>query len=340
LPLRDHPRVVMGHGAGGKLSAELVEHLFLPAFGNDDQGANMADAAVLSVGAERVAFSTDSFVVNPLFFPGGNIGELAVNGTVNDLAMMGARPLYLSCGFILEEGFPTDQLGRIAEALGQAAKQAGVRMVTGDTKVVERGRGHGVYINTSGLGLIPSGFELGPERARPGDAVLVSGPIGNHGMAVMSVREGLEFETAIRSDTASLYSLVELLMQRPEKFRAFRDPTRGGLASALNELAVASRVGIVVEETNVPVDPAVRAACELLGLDPMCVANEGKMLAVVDQQAAEWAVEQLRSHPLGAGAAVIGAVTEQNPGLVAVKTAFGAHRVLDMQLGEQLPRIC
>ena len=339
LPLLDYPRVVLGHGGGGKLSAELVEHLFLPAFGMDVEGG-LGDAAVLQVGDQKLCFSTDSFVVTPLFFPGGNIGELAVNGTVNDLAMMGGKPLYLSCGFILEEGFPTEELSLIADAMGKAARAAGVSLVTGDTKVVEKGHGHGVYINTSGIGLIPAGREVGPGRARPGDAVVVSGPIGNHGMAVMSVREGLEFETTIASDTAALPPLVDLLMETSEDVRALRDPTRGGVASALNELAVASDVGIVLEEALMPVDDAVRAACELLGMDPMYVANEGKLVAIVESEMAEGLVAKLRAHPLGRGAAVVGKVTRENPGLVAMRTAYGATRVVDTQVGEQLPRIC
>ena len=339
LPLQDFPRVVLGHGGGGKLSAELVEHLFLPAFGAEETDA-LGDAAVLQFGHEKLCFSTDSFVVTPLFFPGGNIGELAVNGTVNDLAMMGGKPLYLSCGFILEEGFPTEELSQIARSMGKAARQAGVRLVTGDTKVVERGRGHGVYINTSGIGLIPSGHEVGPGRARPGDAVIVSGPIGNHGMAVMSVREGLEFETTIESDTAALYPLVELLMESSEEVRALRDPTRGGLASALNELALASSVGIVLEESLIPVNDSVRAACELLGLDPLFVANEGKLVAIVESQKADVLVKKLRSHSLGKGACVIGRVVADHPGLVGMRTALGATRVVDTMVGEQLPRIC
>jgi hydrogenase expression/formation protein HypE len=339
LPIQDFPRVVLGHGGGGKLSAELVEHLFLPAFGMDEPGA-LGDAAILQVGKEKLCFSTDSFVVTPLFFPGGNIGELAVNGTVNDLAMMGGRPLYLSCGFILEEGFSIEELSLIAQAMGKAGREAGVRLVTGDTKVVEKGHGHGVFINTSGIGLIATGREVGPGRARPGDAVIVSGPIGNHGMAVMSVREGLEFETTIESDTAALCPLVELLMETPEEIRALRDPTRGGVASALNELAVSSAVSIVLEESLIPVDDSVRAACELLGLDPLYVANEGKLVAIVDSTKAELLVERLRSHPLGKGACVIGRVAAEHPGLVALRTTLGATRVVDTLVGEQLPRIC
>jgi hydrogenase expression/formation protein HypE len=337
LPLRDYPRIVMGHGGGGKLSAELVEHLFLPALGSD---AELSDASVLQVESGRLAYSTDSFVVNPLFFPGGDIGKLAVHGTLNDLAMMGARPQYLSVGFILEEGFPIAELGQIAESMGQAAREAGVRIVTGDTKVVDRGHGHGVYINTSGLGRVPEGRNLGPTRARDGDAILVSGPLGNHGMTIMSVREGLEFESDLESDTANLSPLVELLLKESDAVHVLRDPTRGGLASALNEIAASSQVQMTLEEDSLPVDRAVRSACEFLGLDPLYVANEGKLVAIVDGRAAGGLLETLRSHPLGRGAAMIGHVTQERPGLVALKTTLGGTRVVDTQVGEQLPRIC
>ena len=339
LPLRDYPQIVLGHGGGGKLSEELVKHLFVPAFSGDEESV-LNDAAVLPVEAGRLAFSTDSFVVDPLFFPGGNIGELAVHGTVNDLSMMGAQPLYLSAGFILEEGFSMEELGRIAQAMGQAAREAGVRVVTGDTKVVERGHGHGVYINTAGVGRIPDGRDVKPENVKPGDVVLLSGSIGNHGMAVMSVREGLAFETAIESDTACLSPLVELLMAEPGAVRVMRDPTRGGVASALNEIALASSTGVLLKESALPVDGPVRSACELLGLDPLYVANEGKLVAIVDSTKAELLVERLRSHPLGKGACVIGRVAAEHPGLVALRTTLGATRVVDTLVGEQLPRIC
>ncbi len=327
----------MGHGGGGKLSAELVEHLFLPAFGSDTE---LGDAAVFEVEAGRLAYSTDSFVVHPLFFPGGDIGKLAVHGTLNDLAMMGARPLFMSAGFILEEGFPIAELGRLAQSMGEAARQAGVRIVTGDTKVVDRGHGHGVYINTSGLGRVPAGRLLGPTQARDGDAILVSGPLGNHGMAIMSVREGLEFESALESDTANLSPLVELIMEFGEAVHVLRDPTRGGLASSLNEIAEGSKVGMMLQEDSLPVDRTVRGACEFLGLDPLYVANEGKLVAIVDGESAEEIVATMRSHPLGRGAARIGSVSRERPGMVALKTALGATRVIDTQIGEQLPRIC
>ena len=346
LPLRNHPNIVMGHGGGGKLSAELVEHLFLPAFRNDAL-QNLGDSAVLTLHTApgdnpppRLSFSTDSFVVRPLFFPGGNIGELAVNGTVNDIAMSGAQPVFLSAGFILEEGLSLETLGNIAQAMGRAARAADVLLVTGDTKVVERGHGDGVYINTSGLGLIPPGVDIAPQNARPGDVVLVSGTIGDHGVAILSVREGLEFETRIESDTAPLNGLVAEMLSVSKDIRVLRDPTRGGLASALNEIARASGVGIALDEGKIPVAGAVRAACEFLGLDPFYVANEGKLVAIVPPSAAEAMLECMRRHPRGAHAAIIGEVTEAHPGMVVARTGIGGTRVVDMQVGEQLPRIC
>lgn len=339
LPLKDYPTIVMGHGGGGTLSAELVEHVFKPAFANDALD-RMSDSAVVQLPAGRLAYSTDSFVVRPLFFPGGSIGALAVHGTVNDLAMSGARPLHLSAGFILEEGFPMESLGRIVQDMAAAARAAGVTIVTGDTKVVERGRGDGVYINTSGIGVIADGLHIAPQRAQPGDAILLSGTLGDHGMAIMSVREGLEFETTIASDCASLHTLVGALLAAVPDVHVLRDPTRGGLASALNEIAASARVGMVVREEAIPVRPQVRSACELLGLDPYFVANEGKLVAIVPGDAAAAALDAMRAHPLGRDAAIIGHVTDQHPGMLIGKTAIGASRVITMQIGEQLPRIC
>ncbi|HEX4956475.1 MAG TPA: hydrogenase expression/formation protein HypE [Thermoanaerobaculia bacterium] len=341
LPLKDYPSIVLGHGGGGKLSAELVEHLFVPAFANPEL-ACLGDAALLPSPGARLAFSTDSFVVHPLFFPGGSIGELAVHGTVNDLAMMGARPLYLSAAFILEEGLPMAVLGEIVARMAAAARAAGVTVVTGDTKVVDKGHGHGCYLTTAGVGAVPAGLTLGPDRARPGDAVLVSGTLGDHGMAVMSVREGLEFGTQLKSDSAALYPLVEALLGAvgEGQLHALRDPTRGGLASALNEIAGSSKVGILIDERSLPVRPEVQAACDLLGMDPTAVANEGKLVAIVAGQAAERALAALRSHPLGRQAALLGHVTTDHPGLLVAKTAVGGRRVIPMQIGEQLPRIC
>jgi hydrogenase expression/formation protein HypE len=346
LPLRDHPNIVMGHGGGGQLSAELVEHLFLPAFKNDTL-AGLGDSAILSLPSTihhlpsaRLAFSTDSFVVRPLFFPGGNIGDLAVNGTVNDIAMSGAQPLFLSAGFILEEGLSLEALGTIVETMGRAARQAGVTLVTGDTKVVNRGHGDGIYINTSGLGLIPPGIDIAPHRARSGDVVIVSGEIGLHGTAIMSVREGLEFETVIETDCAPLNGLVAAMLEVTTEIHSLRDPTRGGVASSLNEIAKAAGVGIVLDERSIPISEPVQAACEFLGLDPLYVANEGKLLALVPAEKADPLLEQMRQHPLGVKAAIIGRVIDDHPGLVIAKTGIGGSRVVDMQIGEQLPRIC
>jgi hydrogenase expression/formation protein HypE len=340
LPLVGYPTIVMGHGGGGKLGNELVEHLFLPAFRNPAL-ENLGDAAVFELGSGKLAMSTDSFVVQPLFFPGGSIGALAVNGTVNDLAVSGAEPVYLSASFILEEGFPLAQLAAVVNAMAEAAAAAGVRIVTGDTKVVERGHGDGCYINTAGIGLLRPGVNVGPHRAQAGDVVLVSGTIGDHGMAIMSVREGLEFESQIRSDCAALNGMIaEVLDAVGEAVHAMRDPTRGGLASTLNEIATASNVGVEIDETSLPVRPEVQSACELLGLDPVYVANEGKAVFFVAPEAADQVLQVLRANPLGRDAARIGQVTAQHPRMLVARTAMGANRVIPTQIGEQLPRIC
>ncbi|MGO9777375.1 MAG: hydrogenase expression/formation protein HypE [Terracidiphilus sp.] len=340
LPLVGYPTIVMGHGGGGKLGNELVEHLFLPAFRNPEL-ENLGDAAVLDLGGSRLAMSTDSFVVQPLFFPGGSIGELAVNGTVNDLAVSGAEPKFLSASFILEEGFPLAQLAAIVEAMARAAATAGVNIVTGDTKVVERGHGDGCYINTAGVGLLRPGITVSPRRAQPGDAILVSGTIGDHGMAIMSVREGLEFESQIRSDCAALNGMIaEVLAVAGAAIHTMRDPTRGGLASTLNEIAQASGVGMEIDEPSLPVRPEVQSACELLGLDPVYVANEGKAVFFVAPEAANEILAILRAHPLGRDAARIGRVTAEHKGMLVARTAMGANRVIPQQIGEQLPRIC
>ena len=340
LPLAGYPTIVMGHGGGGKLGNELVEHLFVPAFRNPAL-ENLGDAAVLDLPAGRIAMSTDSFVVQPLFFPGGSIGELAVNGTVNDLAVSGAIPLYLTASFILEEGLPMAQLAAIVEAMAKAAAVAGVQVVTGDTKVVERGHGDGIYINTAGIGVIRPGISVSPRQAKPGDAILVSGTIGDHGMAILSVREGLEFESQIRSDCAPLNSLIaDVLTAAGASVHVMRDPTRGGLASTLNEIAQASGVGISLEEASLPVKPQVQSACELLGFDPVYVANEGKVVFFVAPEAADLVLNALRAHPLGRDAARIGTVTADHPRLLVARTAMGANRVIPLQIGEQLPRIC
>ncbi|MFE0442898.1 hydrogenase expression/formation protein HypE [Streptomyces fungicidicus] len=338
-PLRDRPRVVMGHGGGGALSAELIEQVVLPGLGAAAPAA-LTDSAVVELDGARLAFSTDSFVVRPLFFPGGSIGDLAVNGTVNDLAMSGARAAFLSCGLILEEGVEIETVGRVAEALGAAARTAGVRVVTGDTKVVEAGHGDGVYISTSGIGLVPAGVDLRPERVVPGDVVLVSGAVGVHGVAILSKRENLAFEAEVESDCAPLGGLVEAMLAVTPDLHVLRDPTRGGLAASLNEIAVASGCGVVVRERAVPVPPAVAGACAMLGLDPMYVANEGKLVAFVPREHADAVLAAMRAHPLGAGAAVIGEAVAEHPGMVVARTALGGTRVVDLPMGEQLPRIC
>jgi hydrogenase expression/formation protein HypE len=345
LPLAGYPTIVMGHGGGGKLGNELVEHLFLPAFRNTAL-EDLGDAAVVGLGGDgaaggRLVMSTDSFVVRPLFFPGGSIGDLAVNGTVNDLSVSGAIPSFLTAGFILEEGFAINQLAAIVNAMARAAAEAGVQIVTGDTKVVERGHGDGCYINTAGVGLLRPGIEVGPRRARPGDAILVSGTLGDHGMAIMSVREGLEFESQIRSDCAPLNGLIDAVLGAVgPAVHAMRDPTRGGLASTLNEIAAASGVGVEIDEASLPVRPEVQSACELLGLDPVYVANEGKVVFFVASEAADRALAVLRAHPLGRDAVCIGRVTAEHPRFLVAHTAMGANRVIPLLIGEQLPRIC
>ena len=344
LPLRGYPNIVLGHGGGGKLSNELVENLFVPAFSNSTLDS-LGDAAEIDIAdrlkeGARLAFSTDSFVVDPLFFRGGNIGELAVSGTVNDVAMSGAVPLYLSAGFVIEEGLAVSALGRIVESMATRADEAGVSVICGDTKVVDKGKGDGIFINTSGIGLIPPGVSLSPDKARPGDAVILSGEIGLHGIAIMTQREGLEFDAPIESDCANLNFLVKDMLAASDEIRVMRDPTRGGIASALNEIAKASGVGIVLDEPAVPVPRTVRSACEILGLDPFYVANEGKLLAVVAPDQAENVLKTMQRNPLGEKSVVIGHVDETNPGMVVAKTGIGGTRVVDMQLGEQLPRIC
>ncbi len=339
MPLRDSPVVVMGHGGGGALSAELVEHLFVPALGSPEL-KGLADSTVVGLGGARLAFSTDSYVVRPMFFPGGSIGDLAVNGTVNDLAMSGAQAAYLSCGFILEEGTELSVVGRVAADLGRAAQRAGVVVATGDTKVVDAGHGDGVYVNTAGIGLVPDGVDIRPDRARPGDVVIVSGAIGVHGVAIMSVREGLEFGTDIRSDSAPLNGLVAAMLAVTPDLHVLRDPTRGGLAATLNEIAAASGVGVEVVESAVPVPDDVANACAFLGLDPWYVANEGKLVAFVPREHADAVLAAMRAHEHGAGAAVVGECVEAHAGMVVARTGLLATRVVDLPLGEALPRIC
>jgi len=340
LPIFEHKQIVLGHGSGGKLTAELIEKVFLPAFSNPVLN-KLDDQAVLEVNGLRLAFTTDSFVVTPIFFPGGDIGTLAINGTVNDLAMCGARPLYLAAAFILEEGLPADDLRRVVESMRTAAQTAGVQLVTGDTKVVNRGKGDKVFITTTGIGLVDASVNISADRARPGDRILVSGYVGDHGMAIMSRRENLEFEGAIESDCAPLNDLVAVMLETgPDHIHCLRDPTRGGVATTLNEIAVRSKVGMTLVEHSIPVRDTVRGACEILGLDPLYVANEGKLLGVVEADAADAILERMRQHPLGAAAAVIGEITNDHPGMVLMKTGIGGTRVLDLMFGEQLPRIC
>jgi hydrogenase expression/formation protein HypE len=321
------------------MSAELVEHLFLPAFGAAAQ-AELGDAAQLTVPAGRLAFSTDSFVVRPMFFPGGTIGDLAINGTVNDLAMVGASPLYLSTSFILEEGTALADIARVATAMGRAATAAGVRLVTGDTKVVDSGHGDRIFINTAGIGTIADGVAIRPDRATAGDVVIVSGMIGMHGVAIMSVREGVDFGAAIESDCAPLNGLVAQMIATGSDIHALRDPTRGGLGTSLHEIAKASKVGVRIIERDVPVPDVVANACSLLGLDPLYVANEGKLVAFVPADDADRVLEAVRAHRYGRDARIIGQCVDEHPGMVTARTGLGAERVIDLPIGEQLPRIC
>lgn len=340
IPISEYPTVLLAHGGGGKLTHMLIERIFLPAFANPALEA-LHDGAILEVSGVRLAFTTDSFVVSPIFFPGGDIGCLAVHGTVNDLAMCGARPLALSAGFILEEGFSMEDLCRVVESMREAASRAGVPIVTGDTKVVDKGKGDGIFINTTGIGLIPPGIHISPKRAKPGDLILINGAIAVHGIAIMSVREGLEFETTLLSDTAPLHDLVARILEvGGDKVHVLRDPTRGGVASALNEIASRAGVGILLDEASIPIWEEVKGACEILGLDPLYVANEGKCLVIVAQDKAEEVLEVMRAHPLGQEAAIIGEVVEEHPGQVILRSRIGGMRVVDMLSGEQLPRIC
>jgi hydrogenase expression/formation protein HypE len=332
-------RITMSHGSGGKATRTLVEAVFLDAFSNPLLEP-MEDAAQLHLNGSRVALTTDSYVVSPLFFPGGDIGDLAVNGTVNDLAVSGATPLYLSAGFILEEGFPVADLVRIVASMEAAARVAGVQVVTGDTKVVQKGKADGCYINTAGIGVVEHDVSLGVVNAQPGDAVIVSGPIGDHGVTIMLARGELDIEADIVSDTAALNGLVADLLSATTGVRALRDATRGGVATILNEVAAAAGVGVLVNEDAIPVSPVVRGASELLGIDPMYVACEGRMVAVVDGGEADRALAALRAHPLGADAAIIGQITADPPGIVLLKTAFGGTRIVDLLVGDPLPRIC
>jgi hydrogenase expression/formation protein HypE len=350
LPIFEHPQIVLGHGSGGKLSAELIEKVFVARFRNPTL-EKMDDQALLEIGGARLAFTTDSFVVTPIFFPGGDIGSLAVNGTVNDLAVGGAKPLYLSAAFILEEGLAAADLARVVDSMAAAAQNAGVQLVTGDTKVVNRGKGDQVFITTSGIGVVERDTRLSADRARPGDKILLSGTIGDHGITILSQREGLEFESALESDCAGLQGLVAAMLDAAEAagtgenagvrgVRVMRDPTRGGVATVLNEIAGRSRAGMMLRENAIPVRDAVRGACEMLGLDPLYVANEGKLVAVVAPEIADRVLAAMQAHPLGTDSCIIGEVMEQPAGMVLMKTGVGGTRVVDVLFGEQLPRIC
>lgn len=334
-----HGRVEMSHGSGGRAMAQLVEELFVAAFDNELLRP-LNDQACFAPPPGRLVMATDSHVVTPLFFPGGDIGSLSVHGTINDVAMAGARPLYLSAGFILEEGFPLADLQRIVASMAAAARAAGVPIVTGDTKVVERGKADGVFINTTGIGVVPAGVDISGNRARPGDCILINGFIGDHGMAVMAQRENLKFETPILSDSAALHELVAAMVAEVPDIHCLRDPTRGGVAATLNELARQSRVGMTIREKILPIREEVSATCEFLGFDPLYVANEGKLLAICPAESAERLLAAMRSHPLGEHSAIIGEVTEDAHAFVQMETAFGGKRIVDWLNGEQLPRIC
>lgn len=339
VPLPARERILLGHGSGGKLSADLLQQVFLPALGNPVLN-RLDDQAIVSLNGVRLAVTTDSFVVKPLFFRGGNIGSLAVHGTINDLAMGGAEPLWLSAAFILEEGLPLETLKRVVDSMHEAAANAGVQIITGDTKVVEKGSADGLFINTTGIGRVRDGVSLSASNARSGDTILVSGFVGDHGIAILAEREGLQFETQVTSDSAPLHELVGQLLAATPEIRCLRDPTRGGLSSTLNEIAASSSVGMELEETAIPVREEVRGACEMLGLDALYVANEGKLVAVVAPAAAQSALQALRNHPLGKDAAIIGRVTTEHPRMVVLRTPLGTTRIVDMLAGDQLPRIC
>jgi hydrogenase expression/formation protein HypE len=339
LPITQQEQIVLGHGSGGKLSAQLIESVFLPAFNNPTLN-KLDDQAVLQINGSRLAFTTDAFVVTPLFFPGGDIGRLAINGTVNDLAMSGARPLYLAAAFILEEGLATDELRRIVQSMSESARDAGVQLVAGDTKVVNRGKGDKIFISTTGIGVIEKAVNISADRATPGDKIILSGFIGDHGMAILSQRENLEFEGVIKSDCAALHQLVNDMLEASLDIHVLRDPTRGGVATVLNEIAQRSKTGMLLRETDIPVHETVRGACEILGLDPMYVANEGKLVAIVPAQDADVVVDRMHQNPLGRDARVIGEVVREHAGMVLMQTEIGGTRVVDTLFGEQLPRIC
>jgi hydrogenase expression/formation protein HypE len=339
IPISEYPVITMAHGSGGKLSHQLIDKMFRPVFSTEELDAGH-DGAILSSESGELAFTTDSFVVKPIFFPGGNIGDLAVNGTVNDLACCGARPEYLSVGMILEEGLPMEDLWKIVLSMKEAADRAGARIVTGDTKVVDHGSGDKIFINTTGVGRVREGVRIDPANCKSGDVIILSGYIGDHGVAIMSAREGLTFETSIESDSAPLNGLVDAILESSTEISVLRDPTRGGIATTLNEISRSAGVGIVLDEKSIPVRDEVRGACEVLGLDPLYIANEGKLLAIVPESVASSVLEAMKNHPLGSNAAIIGTVTGEHPSVVRMATSIGSSRIIDMLTGEQLPRIC
>jgi hydrogenase expression/formation protein HypE len=339
IPISEYPVITMAHGSGGVLSHQLIDRMFVPLFGSL-RLSDLHDGAVVDIPPGKLAFTTDSFVIDPIFFPGGNIGELAVNGTVNDLACCGAKPMYLSVGLILEEGLPMDDLWKIALSMKEAAEKAGVQIITGDTKVVDRGKGDKIFINTTGIGMVYDNVNITPVNCRPGDVVIISGTLGDHGVAVMSARSGIEFESQVVSDTAPLNGLVDEIFKASEKVHVLRDPTRGGVATTLNEIASSSSTGIILGEDSIPVTREVRGACEILGLDPLYIANEGKLLVILPETETGAVLEAMQNHPEGKKACIIGHVTDDHPGIVRMKTTIGSSRIIDMLTGEQLPRIC
>jgi len=339
IPIANYEKVLLAHGGGGTLSHQLIQKMFFSQFDNPLLNQEH-DGAIIEFNGMRLAFSTDSYVVQPIFFPGGTIGELAVNGTVNDLSMCGAKPLYLSCGFIIEEGFPMQDLWKVVLAMKNAAAKANVQIVTGDTKVVDKGKGDKIFINTSGVGVIQNDVHISPANCKVGDVIIVNGNIADHGIAIMSARENLSFETSIKSDCAPLNTLVENMLAVSKNIHVLRDPTRGGVASALNEIAQKADVGIFIEEEKIPIREEVKGACELLGFDPLYIANEGKLLAIVEEADSEKVLSEMKKHPLGKDASIIGKVTNEHLKTVIMKTAIGSKRIVDMLSGEQLPRIC
>ncbi|TAL67028.1 MAG: hydrogenase expression/formation protein HypE [Bacteroidetes bacterium] len=339
VPIRDYKQILMAHGGGGSLSHQLISELFVKVF--DNPALNLQhDGAILDISSTKLAFTTDSYVINPIFFPGGDIGSLAVNGTVNDLSVCGAKPLFISAGFIIEEGFRIEELWKISLSMKQAADDAGVQIVTGDTKVVEKGKGDKIFINTAGIGIIDNDVNISPLNCKPGDVIIINGSIAEHGIAILSKREGFEFESEIVSDCCPLNGLVQNILTISKNIRTMRDATRGGVATVLNEIAMSSNLGIVIEENKIPVKDNVKSGCEILGFDPLYVANEGKVLIIVSTEDAEKVLQVMKNHPYGNDSAIIGNLVEENPGMVVMKTIVGTTRVVDMLSGEQLPRIC